>query len=225
MAVNMIKEEYITHNREPFFQIALDYIKQESKVLDIGPGNGSFPQFCNREDFYLLEGNKETVELLKKSYSNVVEGVLPDMPFENDFFDVIHCSHVIEHLQPQELYDTLVNIDRVLKIGGYLIISAPLLWSGFYNDLSHVKPYYPFVFEKYLTGNYPNSLTRKLISSAFVVEKLEYRYLYNKESIKFYNRTNSIIGRIFQSVCFRVRKRGLEVVEKTGYTIVLRKNG
>lgn len=219
----MIEKKYITHNREPFFQLALDYISKESKVLDIGPGVGAFPEFCGRKDFYLLEGNQETCLLLNEKYKNVVHTSLPDVPFDQDFFDLVHCSHVVEHLVPEDLYQSLVNIDRILKPSGYLVISAPLLWSGFYNDLSHVKPYDPFIFEKYLCGAHLNSLTRKPISTTYKVVRIQYRYLNTIKEIMFLNESNNFFVRIFQSLYYRLKKLGLTKLEKTGFTIVLQK--
>ncbi|MFC4873602.1 class I SAM-dependent methyltransferase [Negadavirga shengliensis] len=221
----MIKKEYVTHKREPFFQIALDYIKDDSKVLDIGAGNGDFSKYCDRDDFYLYDGNIKTVEYLKKYHKNVFHGMLPVLPFENEFFDVIHCSHVVEHLQPQDMYDFLVNVDKVLKTGGYLVISTPLLWSGFYNDLSHVKPYRPFVFEKYLCGIHLESLTRSPVSINYKKERLEFRYLNTSKELEFYSFDKNIFVRVFLSCFYRLKKRGLGIYSKTGYTIVLKKNG
>lgn len=220
----MINPKYITHAREPFFQIALDYISPNSKVLDIGAGNGSFAKYCQRDDFYLYDGNKESVKTLKADYPNSVYGRLPELPFEDQFFDLIHCSHVIEHLQPQELYDTLIEADRTLMVGGHLVVSTPLLWDGFFNDLSHVKPYGPFVLEKYLTGAYLDNLTRNSVSVNFSVKRLEYRYLDTPKEV-WYNENNDFFRRILMSLKYRLRKRGLRRLVKTGYTIVLQKNG
>src|SRR5690554_3694200 len=88
----MNKEKYYTHKREPFFEIANNYIKKDSRVLDIGSGAGAFPEHCRRDDFYLFDGNPETIEILKKEYNHVFQGLLPRLPFESGFFDVIHCS-------------------------------------------------------------------------------------------------------------------------------------
>ncbi|MGM0944157.1 MAG: class I SAM-dependent methyltransferase [Bacteroidota bacterium] len=220
----MINPKYITHAREPFFQIALDYIEPTSKVLDIGAGNGSFAKFCQRDDFYLYDGNKESVKTLKADYPNSVYGRLPELPFEDQFFDLIHCSHVIEHLQPQDLYDSLVQMDRVLKIGGILVISTPLLWEGFYQDLSHIKPYDPLVLEKYLTGNYFENLTRDPVSINYSVERLEYRY-HDEPKETWINQNNDFSGKIFLSLNYRLRKKRITRLVKTGYTMVLKKNG
>lgn len=220
----MINKKYITQARELFFQIALDYISPKSKVLDIGAGDGAFAKFCKRDDFYLFDGNEKSVESLLTNFPNVAFGKLPDLPFEDQFFDMIHCSHVIEHLQPQELYDTLIEMDRTLKVGGHLVVSTPLLWDGFYNDLSHVKPYGPFVLEKYMTGTYLDNLTRKPVSVSYTVKRLEYRYLDSQKEV-WYNEKNDFFGRILMSLNYRLRKRGLKRLVKTGYTSVLQKHG
>ena len=218
----MIDKKYLTHAREPFFEIARDLLTPHSKVLDIGAGNGSFSVFCERNDFFLLEGNAESVALLKERYPNAVEGKLPGLPFPDYFFDMIHMSHVIEHLQPPEVYDTLVEMDRCCKPGGAIVISAPLLWDGFYDDLSHIKPYPPTVLRKYLCDKGYSNLTRKSISRMYKVERLEYRF--QEKGILFsINKENKIGVRMAYKILTLFRKMGFKQYTRTGYTIVLRK--
>jgi len=216
-------EKYATHRREPFFEIANTLIKEENKVLDIGAGNGAFADFVGIDNIFLFEGNTKSVENLKLKYKNVEFGRLPLLPYEDEFFDLIHMSHVIEHLQPQEVYDTLVELNRCCKMGGAIIISAPLMWSGFYDDLSHIKPYNPYVLQKYLCHGNRDNLTREMISDKFNVELLHYRF---REREIFYNirRSSNIFFKIFYKVYRYLRKRGLKIYDKTGYTIVLRKS-
>lgn len=218
----MIEHKYSTHNREPFFEIARNIIPNNGQVLDVGGGDGSFGRFCGLSDLYILEGNPESAEKLKTEFSNTVYGRLPKLPFKDLFFDVIHMSHVIEHLQPQEVYDTLVEFDRCCKPGGALVISAPLLWEGFYDDLSHVKPYGPSIFKRYLCASLGANSSRLKISNAYSVERLVYRYIAKTEFVvfqhsknKFYNKLKSL----FQWFYFST----FQFYEKSGYTIVLRK--
>lgn len=219
----MNKENYYTHKREPFFEIANSYISKDSRVLDIGAGVGAFPEYCERDDFYLLDGNQATVDILKKKYNNVICGLLPKLPFESEFFNVIHCSHVVEHLEPQVLYETLIELDRCLKVGGCLVISAPLMWSGFYNDLSHVRPYNPKMYRNYLCGTQKDSRTRNLISTSYKQEQLVYRYLTSDDSFNFYNRKSSRLVFLVVKVINKMKNKGFTFLEKTGYTIVLKK--
>lgn len=219
----MNKEKYYTHRREPFFEIANNYISIDSRVLDIGAGAGAFPKYCNRNDFYLFDGNLQTVDELKTKYRNVVHGLLPNLPFESDFFDLIHCSHVVEHLEPQMFYDTLVEMDRCLKVGGYLVVSAPLMWSGFYNDLSHIRPYNPKVYRNYLCGEQKDSRTRKLISTSYIQEQLVFRYIPSDDFYKYYNSKNNRLVSCTIKIFNTLRRKGFVLLEKTGYTIVLKK--
>lgn len=221
----MTNAKYNTHNRAPFFELARPYIKEDSKVLDIGPGEGGFSDHFSRKDFYLFEGNPVTVALLKQSNANVFEGYLPKLPFDSDFFDVIHCSHVIEHLTHDIVFETLKEMDRCLKPGGYLVVSTPLMWSNFYNDLSHVKPYNPNIFSKYLCGTHIRSLTREAISDQYSVKKLQYRYR-ETDFMPFLenSKRNILVGAYLFGIKV-LRRLGLKAYERTGYTIVLSKGG
>ena len=219
----MNKGKYYTHEREPFFEIANNYISKDSIVLDIGSGVGAFPEHCKRDDFYLFDGNQQTVDKLKKKYNHVVYGQLPKLPFESEFFDLIHCSHVVEHLEPQVFYETLTEMHRCLKVGGCLVISAPLIWSGFYDDLSHIRPYNPGVYRGYLCEGQKGSRTRKLISTSYKQERLVYRYLPLNDNFIFYSTKSNKIISFFVKALNKLTSKGFSFLEKTGYTIVLKK--
>lgn len=216
--------KYATHNRTPFFDLALNYIKDDDKVLDLGAGSGAFSKHCNRNDFYQFDGNQSTVVNLQKIYANSFYGLLPKLDFADDLFNVIHCSHVVEHLAPDEFYETLKEMDRCLKKGGFLIISAPLLWSGFFNDLSHVRPYNPRVYLNYLCNNQSSSRTRSTIANNYTQEKLVYRYCLADNEINYTLKKTNLIFKFFSKLLNIIFRRGFQVYEKTGYTIVLKKN-
>lgn len=219
-----MNKKFATHGREPFFALAAPFMSADSRVLDIGPGRGDFSDHHNRTDFYLFEGNPETVELLRQKHANVFEGLLPDLPFENGFFDLIHCSHVVEHLEPQTFYDSLKEMDRCLAPGGHLVISTPLLWDGFYNDLSHVRPYNPKTFKNYLTDKLGHKArTRSVISVDYTIARLQYRYLPYDAFEDFHSRGNNLLVRFFLFQARLLKKMGLAEYRKTGYTIVLKK--
>jgi len=196
----MINKKYITHKREIFFEIAKKYISKDSRVLDIGAGNASFSRICEREDFYLYEGNPSTYNSLKSKYKNVVLGHLPKLSFEDNFFDVIHCSHVVEHLETEVFYQTLVEMDRCLKNNGKLIISAPLFWKGFYDDLSHIRPYPPAIFKNYLCAQENDQRTRPIISTDYEMVEEVFRY---KEIDFFENIYNNKVGIILKVIIMR----------------------
>lgn len=74
---------------------------------------------------------------------NVVEGDVLNLPFKDDFFDGVYCSHLIEHLYPEDVFKLANEIGRVLKSGGVVVIKPPLPSFSFWNDPTHIKPYRP----------------------------------------------------------------------------------
>lgn len=215
---------FVTRAREPFFDLAKSLMKPIHKVLDIGAGDGAFASFCNRPDMYMIDSNADSVAYFKTKFPNYQHATLPQLPYQNDFFDIIHCSHVIEHLQPQELYDTLVEMDRCLKPDGYIVISTPLMTDQFYDDLSHTKPYHPSIFYRYMTDVKNKNLSRAKISNKYAVIDLVFRYdatkiiIYSSQDTKlwYYHFMSKFVSILF--------KFGLKRYIKSGYTIILQKS-
>ena len=217
-----MNKKYATHKREPFFEIAKKLIKEDSRVLDVGAGNGDFTKYCKYDSMFLFEGNAENVKRLKSKYENVEHGSLPFLPYENNSFDLIHMSHVIEHLYPNDVYETLKEFDRCCKPGGAIVISAPLIWNGFYDDLSHIKPYNPGVFIRYLCSHDIGAYTREKISSEYKIEVLQYRYAEIPITLGI-SKSDNFKGKVFYKIYNFLRRKGLKQYQKTGYTVVLRK--
>ncbi len=166
----------ITLSHEPFFDVALGFVTPKSVVLDVATGDGAFAKRAGRDDFYLIDGNPDSVARLKERFPNAQEVLLPELPFSDAFFDMIHASHIVEHLPPEVLYRFLQEADRCLKPGGYLVVSAPLLNDRFYNDLSHLRPYTPNVFTRYLVWGPHSCTTRPLVSKSYKIKSLCYAY-------------------------------------------------
>ncbi len=220
-------KQYITRERSPFFLLAKKYLTASSKILDVGGGDGYFSEVIERADTFILDGNIETVEKLKEKYLNVNYGKLPTLPYSDNFFNMIHCSHIIEHLDQEQLYTFLKEADRCLANDGHLIISAPLLWSGFYDDLSHVKPYTTTVLKKYLSLGNIGCATRKLVSDKYIIKEEVYRYSYvNEEDSVFFEKTTLpfIPFIILYKMTSKVKRiLGFRKLEKSAYTLVLQK--
>lgn len=219
--------DYATGSREPFYAIARRYCKKGANVLDVGAGTGEFARplaYCN---VFLIEGNAANVFKLREEFDHVFHHQVPDaFPFDSASFDVIHCSHLVEHLEPHDVYSFMLEVDRCLAPGGHLIISTPLLSDGFYNDLSHVRPYPPHVFINYLCGENGFPRTRAIISKNY--RPVELRYRYGRKPVGYLSIFNiSPSRRWAQRALFWVidwlRKRDLSVYHPTGYTLVLQK--
>lgn len=58
-------------------------------------------------------------------------------------YDIVHCSHVIEHFSYPDITKVLEFLVSSVSKQGRLIIRSPLMWEHFYDDLDHVRPYPP----------------------------------------------------------------------------------
>ena len=97
-------------------------------ILDVGCGNGS-----------ILEGvdsrwEKHGVEISKygankaSEFCNIFNGTLIEAKYPDSNFDVVFLFHVLEHML--DPINELIEIRRVLKTNGYLILGTPDFDSG-----------------------------------------------------------------------------------------------
>ncbi len=168
--------------RDSFYELAVDYLPKDPQavILDIGSGDGSFLDHLKLRDkytrLYPLEGNPVAVEALKTRYPETVHYIAPEpLPFDDHSVSMVHCSHLIEHLKYPDLIRLLKEIDRVLDQDGILMVSTPILWDGFYDNMDHIKPYNPTVIINCLCQEMANP-SFDPISERFRVEKLVFRY-------------------------------------------------
>ena len=112
----------------------------EAKILDVGCGEGrhifgslqAFKKaYCIGYDQHIPSLNicKEGLEFfeeLNTGASIFMQGSVYKLPFEDDSFDLIFCSEVLEHLDDYHL--ALNEIYRVLKPGGNFLPSVPSFW-------------------------------------------------------------------------------------------------
>lgn len=105
-------------------------------LLDIGCGSGGITTVLKETmkpgDAYGVDISPEAVALARekgiKAYK--VDVNKSRLPFKDNFFDVVFCGEVIEHLfDPDFLLD---EVYRVLKLGGILILTTPNL-GAWYN--------------------------------------------------------------------------------------------
>ena len=118
-------------------------ISKQHRLLDVGCGYGKNLRLLHEHGLNVLgvEINESIVEINKKSGLPCCS--VKEFHSNNEVFDLILMSHVIEHFAPAELLKFLESYLCKLKKGGYLILATPLMSSYFYDDFDHVKPYQP----------------------------------------------------------------------------------
>jgi SAM-dependent methyltransferase len=116
------------------------HLSPESKILDVGCGEGRhiFGTLHAFEDVYCigydqdlpsLNACKEGLEFFKELDSKAtvfMQGSVYKLPFEDNIFDLIICSEVLEHLE--NYHGAIEEIHRVLKPGGKFLPSVPSFW-------------------------------------------------------------------------------------------------
>jgi ubiquinone/menaquinone biosynthesis C-methylase UbiE len=187
-----------------------------NSILDIGCGTGEFISLDPKR-IMGVDHNKKSLEICRKEGFSVECAEATNLPFENNSFDAVHCSHVIEHLLPEDAYKLLKEMNRVLKIGGIFCLRTPLLYRNFYSDLTHIKPYYPQAILHYIRTEENNQRTFEDIDGFYKKIKLKYRREQLFPSIK-----DTPLW--FLWILFNFLYRfGLSNTTKTGYMLVLKK--
>lgn len=108
---------------------------RSGRILDIGCG--TFPLFLTQTEFSEKYGIDQVVDvgslrgletagitLAKWDYDRESE-----IPYGDEFFDVVTMLAVFEHIEPFHLPGLMENIHRILKADGMLVLTTPAWWT------------------------------------------------------------------------------------------------
>lgn len=158
------------------------------QFLDVGCGLGYFSEKAVNlgANVYGVDIGKKLVE---KSKSRIPMGKFivasaSKLPFNNGRFDVVLCTEVIEHVENYQ--KALSEMVRVLKKGGYLVITTPnkvFRPLFLFLNLTGLRPY---------RGNenwlYPWQLKRRLLKYGKVKKEYPFNFFYPNAFIDFFER-------------------------------------
>lgn len=120
-------------------------LKTGSRILDNGCGRGDFLDGFRRNGMN-AHGCDLEATLINKDREQIIYGgvdfEIDNLPFPDDYFDLVFTKSVIEHIHKPFHY--LKEMKRVLKPGGRIVVMVPD-WQScmyiFYDDCTHVQPY------------------------------------------------------------------------------------
>jgi SAM-dependent methyltransferase len=96
------------------------------------------------ESEFLEKTNAETIiktDIVGDPEENVLEADAHNLPFPDNSFDIVSCRDMIEHVENAQ--GVLLECKRVLRTGGYLLITTPNIYNLPIDGVIHIRGYTP----------------------------------------------------------------------------------
>lgn len=127
---NYFQQDWVEKNEATlrrYLELLPSTLEKSVSLLDVGCGSGRFVKVLKKEGYIttfgvdialpaLSVGKKEKLDLLLASMEK-------GLPFQSETFDAVFFLDVIEHLQRP--YEALLELQRVIKKDGLLLITTP----------------------------------------------------------------------------------------------------
>ncbi len=150
------------------------------RVLEIGCGRGSFAshienKFPQIDELVACDFSLNALEIAKSRSTNKISWMKEDimnMTFQADSFDVIISCETIEHIKNPK--KALEELNRVLKPGGYLILTCP----NYFNFFGIWCLYRSIIRKPYTEGGQPY-VNYILIPTVLIkLRKLKFKFVH-----------------------------------------------
>lgn len=214
--------------RNHWLKRTLESIPSGLTILDAGAGELKNASLCKHLKYtsqdlaeYTGEGDGEAFQTGVWNTSKIdIKSDICNIPVPDGSFDVVLCSEVLEHV-PDPIR-AINELDRILKVGGILIITAP------FRSLTHFSPFhYCDGFNRYFYFSHLNNyeLTDVIPNGNFFDSAAETIRLIPRISFKYSNRFLAIISAVLalplycMLVALRSLDRGSEAISCYGYLV------
>tara|TARA_B110000305_G_scaffold4962_1_gene4881 strand:+ start:97 stop:1005 length:909 start_codon:yes stop_codon:yes gene_type:complete len=154
----------------------ISHFNNNDKFLDIGAGLGLGLAYARKLGFklYATEFDQNAIDFINTNFdADCFLGDLQKAKYPDNFFDLIHVSHVIEHVT--DLDEFIIEIKRILKNDGFVCIGTPdsssFLYT-LYNKLMFLNFKVPkiidgiehtFIFSNKLLSNFAHKYNFKIV--------------------------------------------------------------
>jgi len=118
---NLSSTRYLAHRALNRFLVKELGGRRFGTILDIGAGKGPYKKFLECDKYVPLD-----VENRSGDPDTVIADLNEKIPLSDNYADCVICTEVLEHIKkPQQ---ALREIHRVLKKGGLLVLTTPMVW-------------------------------------------------------------------------------------------------
>jgi SAM-dependent methyltransferase len=124
--------------RELEYILEIEGPRLEGDLLDVGCGQKPYARLISNNGIYVGIDMPTTMHGLSETD---VTGTAMALPFQNEVFDTVLCTEVLEHIPNPNI--ALQEMHRVTRKGGVLLLTVPL------SEQLHEEPYDFYRFTKY----------------------------------------------------------------------------
>jgi 2-polyprenyl-3-methyl-5-hydroxy-6-metoxy-1,4-benzoquinol methylase len=149
-------------------------------MLNIGVGGALLEDLAVEKgvDVHVLDPNERSISKVRDLHNlgnKAQTGYSNNIPFDNEAFDNVVMSEVLEHLDTEVLEKTITEVARVLKPNGAFLITVP-----FEEDLADGLVVCPHCGDKFHRWGHQQTfsmsrLRQLLEAEGFLVEKMQAR--------------------------------------------------
>lgn len=140
--------------REAWVKKQLAQIPSGFRILDVGCGGQPFRKYCFHLEYYACDFGKLNEKSIIEGRYGYLDYIcdICCIPVKDASFDAILCTEVLEHV-PDPVH-AIKEMYRILRPGGYLILTAPL------GSFLHQTPYHfyggftPYWYENFLQEDF-----------------------------------------------------------------------
>jgi len=160
-------------------------------VLEVGSGEGSILYWLSKwgfsDNLNCVEISESGLEMTRaRNIEHLKDALLFDgykIPYNDDHFDLVYCSHVIEHVEHERIL-----LREIKRVSRYQIFEVPIDFSPYVDkklkhflSYGHINIYTPALFRFLLMTE--NFVVKKDICGLFSNESLKIMYKDNKNGL------------------------------------------
>ncbi len=161
MTDSYYKSRYVWNNdREVVWKEIVRYLgsflPKDGTVLDMGAGYCDFINNASAKNKIALDYSPDFKQYANDGVKTIQSSVTDLGGITDDSVDVAFASNLFEHLTDEDLEKTMVEVKRILRKGGRLILMQPnyrLAYKTYFDDHTHKKVFSDVSLETFLLSH------------------------------------------------------------------------